>query len=952
MIEPDKVNTKTEALNKLEADINSKLSSLLVKDKIKDPHGSRYLREDIQKDLCEYNWLIVKNFLSLMQSNSISREQIRELHARANRFNQDLDVIFPKGEYRPSFYFKWTNLDERQEHTSSPHLSIFKGSYGREVKYAPYIIKNNLITSLLFFNNHLGRDSKFISSFTLEYNFASQLFSDENLLMRIYFAVIFDNPLALKFFLDQVIILNPQRTYKNTIDDFQLVGIAAANGCIKVLRFFIESKANFERKYIIDTNVWNYKYAYEECDLRSLLLKYRNYTLEMSALALAISTLPAIHEKNAIELLDLLLSAGADPNQNVIIRGQKTGEKGFRDEEDGEEDINDDDEVGEKEETVMRPFFEEVKLVYFDHTGIFSEVIRRRQTQSVKKTLPVISGGDIAVITELNARIAMLEGKHGALLEKVNMSMAAQAEAFKVEIEKRDNLINLLQKQVAALTYLIMTNSPNLQKQISPVARRPNSFWHTYKERRQPLRHEKQVKDWLKNAVPKFQLINAIPGGDSFFDAFASGLNQVKGTTEFSYKSLRLLCSDYAKNSKNAWLAEANKQQGEDHENYCKYIAFTAADLELEAEPGQARRIEIWGRAKVEGRILCEKFGVKLHILEVKEDGSIHHAVVDQQGEQIHNPIIDYSDLTIHLVNYHNHFASLIINNALDKSDQQTASELIPQETTGFGDCGIHATLGKWNGYRFHCEDVKAKRKEMANEIRNSATDATLYPLVKEAIRALVMENKSTGKIAITQAQKEFQAFTGANQSRMQVAWDEFNRILNQYPSAMQFIDSFCKEYCVKKTILFEKLSQKDKFQICLNEGNTLRDLLFRVTDLEEAFTVYNRECNAKFDWEQIYSNVNVLDEYADFIETSGNWFLPVDLQILCHVFNITMDYYLKDQVTQKPRLIATYNPNKSQRVSVCFNGINHYEQMARENQLILKPINVLEGVVCEAPRI
>lgn len=761
MIEPDKLDKEIDALSKLEADIASKLSSLLAKDKNDDPWAKKYLRDDIQTDVCEYNWLIVEKFMSLIQSDRISHEQIRELQTKANRFNQDLDAIFPKDDYRPSFCFRWSNRDEHQKNTGSPNLHISKGSYGRERRYAPYIIRNNLITSLLFFDDSFGRGPEYISLFNLEYQFASQLFSDENLLLRIYFAVIFDNPSALKIFLDQVIALNPQRTYKNTVDDFHLVGVAAANGCIKILKFFSEIKANFERKYIIDTNAWNYKFTYDECDSRSLLLKYKNCTLEMSALALAISALPAMHEQEAIELLDLLLSTGADPNQDVIVRWQATGEEKVRDEEDAsdEEDVRDED-------VRMEPALKRIKLADFDHTGVFSELIRIKQTLSAKKTLPVISEIDVAVIAELKASIAMLENKHAVLLEEVNMILVTQADAFKAEIEKRDNRINLLQKEVTDLSRLLKANQLNLPKQTSQAARGPHFFEH----------------------------------------------------------------------------AESDQQT-------------------------------------VSGSNKCEP-----------------------------------------------------------------NSELSPQETTGFGDCAIHAAFGKWNGNEFHCDDVKAKRKEMANKIRSSKTDATLDLFVKEAIRALVMENKSTGKTAITQAQKEFQTFTDSNQARMQAAWDEFNRVFNQHPSVIKFIDTFCKDYCAKRTISFENLSLKDKFQICLNESrdNTLRDLMFRVTDLEKAFTAYNHECSAKFDWEQIYSHVDVVNEYADFIETPGNWFLPVDLQILCHVFNITMDYYLKDRVTQTSQFITTYNPNKPQRVAVCFNGINHYEQMVGQNQLITRPINVM----------
>ena len=441
MLEPDKPNTKIDDLTKLEADITVKLSSLVAKDRNDDPWPAKYLREEIQTDLCEYNWLIVKKLVSLMQADSITQEQILELHTKAKRFDQDLEVIFPKGSYYSSFSFRWSNWGKNQENTVSPNLHISKAAYGRRRNYEPYIIKNNLITSLLFFNTRFGRHSKYINNFNLEYNFVSELFSDKNTL--IYFAVIFDNPSALKIFLDQIIAINPQRTYKNIIDDLRLVGIAAANGCIKVLRFFIDMKANFERRYIIDTNAEYYQFAYNECDLRSLLIKYRNCTLEMSALALAICALPAMHETNATELLDLLLSTGADPHQDVIVRWQAAGVEDVED----NEDVSDEEEVSDEKKLRMEPVLKRVKLADFDHTGIFSGLMRMRQAQSGKKTLPVISEIDAAEIAVLRASVTTLEKKYTTLLDEIKAMLAAQADAFKAELEKRDKKIDIPKKK-------------------------------------------------------------------------------------------------------------------------------------------------------------------------------------------------------------------------------------------------------------------------------------------------------------------------------------------------------------------------------------------------------------------------------------------------------------------------------------------------------------------------
>jgi hypothetical protein len=266
-------------------------------------------------------------------------------------------------------------------------------------------------------------------------------------------------------------------------------------------------------------------------------------------------------------------------------------------------------------------------------------------------------------------------------------------------------------------------------------------------------------------------------------------------------------------------------------------------------------------------------------------------------------------------------------------------NEFSPKNTEGYGDCVFHAIFGKWNGNLFYCDDVFQKRKELARQIRSCRTAPNLYNLVKEAIKALIIENKFTGSIIITEAQSQYQEYARAEQVSMKSAWNKFYLVLKKYPNVIEFIDNFCEKHRANKSILLPSLTiNNSRFQTCLNQiGNDLRNMILSVPELNKALIQYNDECSAEFNWQSIYTNSDVIYEYANFIEKLGSWLIPVELQIIGYVFNITIDYYIKASTMPHttPIKIDTYNPGKSSTVSVCFNGVNHYEKMASQDQLM-----------------
>jgi small GTP-binding protein len=284
------------------------------------------------------------------------------------------------------------------------------------------------------------------------------------------------------------------------------------------------------------------------------------------------------------------------------------------------------------------------------------------------------------------------------------------------------------------------------------------------KKKDQPV--QKQLEIWLQ----KHHLMadDTIGAGDYFFDACAQVLNALSGGDEYDVKSLRLLCDDYAvaldslwqENKATNWIAEqftCMTEQGEikiDWDKYHQYLAnvqFTMEEKKQGLGLGDAQAI--WGESYIDGRIISEKLGVKIHVLEINDEemssSEIRHQLID--GEKcitIEEADLDEADpRIIHLAVYHHHFFPLFSVNALtltktistlnndtptplvDESDEdrdedkiykkterlikkiiapslQAAYERNPYAEPGFDfagdDTGIENTVAKFHLFNFH----------------------------------------------------------------------------------------------------------------------------------------------------------------------------------------------------------------------------------------------------------
>ena len=147
---------------------------------------------------------------------------------------------------------------------------------------------------------------------------------------------------------------------------------------------------------------------------------------------------------------------------------------------------------------------------------------------------------------------------------------------------------------------------------------------------------------------------DAAEGGDCFFESVAQGMHQLSiPGGPFHVHLLRQACYVYASahmdsvydsRSGKTWhqvIAEDASAGGyasdsmHDHSHFESYLAHIQLSLEEEAVLNVGA--PICGRPEIEGRMLCEIYGIKLHIIESFHSNGqevIGHQLVDSSGSR------------------------------------------------------------------------------------------------------------------------------------------------------------------------------------------------------------------------------------------------------------------------------------------------------------------------------
>ncbi len=221
------------------------------------------------------------------------------------------------------------------------------------------------------------------------------------------------------------------------------------------------------------------------------------------------------------------------------------------------------------------------------------------------------------------------------------------------------------------------------------VTRDPISIFKLIKEENSGKKEEREkLLKKLREELPNgFKIGAAVGKGDCFFDSAAQGLNELKSngliTSDkgFNAKSLRRSCKEYAQKELSAlqndsWLNKSLNRESEKLLEYIPRIEFTAEDIKNPSSDSEVKILKlkdaIWGRLKIEGKMICEEYGVKIKVIELRgEEIDGLHVTEDDVGT---------GDNIIYIVNYRNHFVPLL--SSIEK-DIEEAIEVSREEIYG-----------------------------------------------------------------------------------------------------------------------------------------------------------------------------------------------------------------------------------------------------------------------------
>ncbi|MDX5462478.1 MAG: hypothetical protein O7157_02870 [Wolbachia endosymbiont of Tetragnatha montana] len=182
---------------------------------------------------------------------------------------------------------------------------------------------------------------------------------------------------------------------------------------------------------------------------------------------------------------------------------------------------------------------------------------------------------------------------------------------------------------------------------------------------------EQEIALLNSNSYPdNFHVGQAIGNGSCFFDSFRQSLEQQKGI-EVTVEKLRNDCKEFAQNNPPEWFTNAIANS---YDNNDQHRSETVDDY-----TANIMRNGRWGDPEVEGRILCGKYDVKLHVIENQtvdnRDLSLHQLIDDSGSKNAgeYNKV-NYDDSSVlHVINKgYAHFEPLLdINKSLAKQLQE-----------------------------------------------------------------------------------------------------------------------------------------------------------------------------------------------------------------------------------------------------------------------------------------
>jgi hypothetical protein len=204
----------------------------------------------------------------------------------------------------------------------------------------------------------------------------------------------------------------------------------------------------------------------------------------------------------------------------------------------------------------------------------------------------------------------------------------------------------------------------------APVSFSPRTRLYQPEDKNAPKIKSILAKDFEEGA--------AYDKGDCFFDSVAQGLEAVGKTIpghakHEGYKKLRVLCNTYVKeygrlspteNWPKTEMDEDAKTGVSTYQDCLSTSQHTQSEMEEQKKLGFFTGYSTFGRPHIEGRIICEKFDVELHIVELIEyKGTIivqHTHVNAERSKQVELEEIDLaSPKILHVAIYKDHYTSI-----------------------------------------------------------------------------------------------------------------------------------------------------------------------------------------------------------------------------------------------------------------------------------------------------
>jgi hypothetical protein len=195
--------------------------------------------------------------------------------------------------------------------------------------------------------------------------------------------------------------------------------------------------------------------------------------------------------------------------------------------------------------------------------------------------------------------------------------------------------------------------------------------------------------------------------GDCFFDSCAQALNQLKGVKTYTLKSVREICASFAHSLERSypvttadatddkaeqnWIYQSFREQDKTSDKSLAKAAYSQYLMHIGSSASQMAQFEkqqignglaIWGEAHLDGKIICIKENVTIHLIEIhqelEETGAsifLHH-LIDSNGSHAiegDSPELYNQPNMLHIVAYKVHFAPLVKRDAKEEEQSKPA---------------------------------------------------------------------------------------------------------------------------------------------------------------------------------------------------------------------------------------------------------------------------------------